>query len=245
MLSSAKGGERKYVQGLMLDAATYDRCHNDCLPFDRPTFFFCVQADSQILIGSRNADWKWQYDSSQMLLKRGKPVSVRHDDESIWIVRTDGKEMHLGRDYSQDIFTDPECSAEIHRSWLKELEPIIRPHSVPPEAVLIPHRPSRRPSPYFWIACRFDSLSLWDVCDTWDEKGLPFTRLEGVDSSMHRAVLQKDLVVDPLTTKEHYEIHLRNGVVLTDWAKARINNKPTPDSRLPLPPLDSVGHEPQ
>jgi hypothetical protein len=245
VLSSAKGGERKYVEGLMLDAATYDWCHNDCFFFDRPSFLFCVQADGQILIGSHKADWKCQYDSSQMLRHRGEQVSVRYDDRSIWMVRTDGKEMHLGRDYSQDVFAAPECSAAIHSRWLKGLEPIERPHTVPPEAVLVPHRPSRRPSPYFWITCRFDSQSLWDVCDTWDDKGRPFTRLEGVDSSTHRAVLQKDLVVDPLTTKEYFEIHLRNGVILRDWAKARINNTPTPDSRLPQPPLDSPGREPQ
>jgi hypothetical protein len=153
--------------------------------------------------------------------------------------------MHLGRDYSQDVFADPECSAEIHRRWLQELAPIKRPDAVPPEAILVPHRQSRRPSPYFWITCRFEAQSLWDACDTWDEKGHPFTKLEGVDSSTHRAVLQKDLIVDPLTTKEYYEIHLQNGIVLTDWAKARINNKPTPDSRPPLPPLDSPGREPQ
>ncbi len=166
----------------------------------------------------------------------GKQVSVRYNSRSIWIIRTDGKGMHLSKDYSQDTFGNAECTAEVHRHWMKELEPIKRPDTVPPEAVLIPHHPSRRPAPYFWIICRFDPQSLWDVCDTWDEKGRPFTRLEGVNSLTHQAVLQKDLIVDPLTTKAYYEIHLQNGIVLRDWAKARINNKPTRDSRLPLPP---------
>jgi len=243
VLSTASGGERKYVEGLMLDGDTYDWCHYDCLPFDRPTFFFCVQADNQILIGSHKADWKWQYDSSQMLGQRGKQVSVRYDDRSIWIVRTDGKDMHLDRDYSQDIFTDPECTAEIHLRWLKALEPINRPAAIPPEAVLVPHRPLRRPAPYFWITCRFESPALWDVCDTWDEKGRPFAQLEVVDSSPHRAVPQRDLIVDPLTTRMYDEIHLKNGDVLRDWAKARINGKATPDNPLPQPPLNSGAHE--
>jgi len=229
----------------MLDSARYDWCHDDCFFLDRPTFFFCVQAENQILIGSHKADWKWQYDSSRMLGLGAKQVSVRYDDQSIWIVRTDGKDMHLGRDYSQDIFTDPECTAEIHRRWLKELEPIKRPDAVPPEAVLIPHRQSRRPTPYFWITCKFDAQSLWDVCDTWDEKGRPFTQLEGIDSSTHRAVLQKNLIVDPLTTKVYYEIHLQNGRVLRDWAKARVNGKATPDSPLPQPPISSDSRKPQ
>jgi hypothetical protein len=92
--------------------------------------------------------------------------------------------------------------------------------------------------------CSSDLQFLWDQCDTWDEKGRPFTHLEGVNSSTHRAVLQKDLIIDPLTTKAYYEIHLQSGIILTDWARARINNKPTPDSRPPLPPFDSPGHGP-
>ena len=58
------------------------------------------------------------------------------------------------------------------------------------------------------------------------QKGKPFTRLEAVDSATHRGVLQKDLAVDPLATKMYDEIHLQNGIVLRDWARGRINDKP-------------------
>jgi hypothetical protein len=243
-LCSAKGGEQKYVQGLMLDAQTYDWCHYDCFPFDRPTHYFCVQVDNRVLVGSHKADWKWRYDSSQMFRFRGKPVSVRYDDKSIWIVRTDGKEMHLTVDYSQDDFVNPECTAEIHRHWLKELEPIKRPDTVPADAVLIPNHPRRRPAPFFWITCKFDPQNLWDVCETWDEKGKPLTRLEAVDSATHRGVLQRDLAVDPLATKMYDEIHLQNGIVLRDWARGRINDKPISGSRPPLPPINFPDQNP-
>jgi hypothetical protein len=241
----AQGGEPQYREGLMLDAAEYDSCHYDCAPFDRPTLFFCVEAGNQILVGSHKADWKWQYDSSQMLRLQGKQVSLRYNAGSIWLIRTDGKDMHLSRDYSQDVFANPECTAEVHRHWLKQLEPIKRPAAVPPEAVVVPQGPRStlgRTAPHFWVMCRFDSQSLWDVCNTWDEKGGQLTRLECVDSSNHRAVLQNDLIVDQLTTQRYDEIHLRDGIVLRDWAKARINNRPTPDSRPPLPPYDPPGH---
>jgi hypothetical protein len=174
-----------------------------------------------------------------MLDFRGRQVSLRYDDGSIWIIRTDGKDMRLRRDYSQDAFANPECSAEVHRRWLEQLGPITRPDTVPPEAVAVPQGPRPalgRTAPHFWITCRYERRSLWDTCDAWDESGGKLRRLECVDTSTRRAVLQTELIVDPLTTKTYYEIHLRNGIVLTDWAKARINNMPTPDSPLPLPP---------
>jgi hypothetical protein len=56
----------------------------------------------------------------------------------------------------------------------------------------------------------------WDVCDTWDEKGIKLTKFECVNAEDHIAVVPKDLVINPLTTKVYSEIHLRNGVVLKD-----------------------------
>jgi len=200
----------------MIDAAEYDWCHHDCAPFDRPTFFFCVQISDQVLVGSRKADWAWMYDSSQMLSFRGKQVSIRFDDDSIWIKRTDNKDMHLRRDYSQDVFERPECTAEVHRRWLREFETLQRPATVPSEAVLIPQgaRPLlKSQGPHFWAKCSFDAQADFDFCEMWDEKGIKYKQLKCRTSS-GKLVLSADLVVDPLTTKVDYEIHLKNGVVL-------------------------------
>ena len=135
LLSPVLQSSEKYRQGVMVDSGEYDWCHYDCAPFDRPTFFFCVQVDHQILIGSRKADWKWEYDSSQMLGFRGKTISLRYDDGSMWIIRTDGKDMHLTQDYSRNVFTRPECVAELHRHWLQQFNQIKRPDAVPAEKV--------------------------------------------------------------------------------------------------------------
>jgi len=235
-----RGSERRYQDATMLQSAEYDWCNHDCAPFDRPNYFFCVQVGDTILIGSRKADWAWMPDSIRML-ERSSQISLAYDDRSIW-VRNGSRETHLSRDYSEDVFAKPECTAEIHRNWLKELESISRPMTVPPEAVLVPQgrRPPmtlfRKTGPYFWVTCNLDPVKPWDVCDAWDEAGKVLHKLECVNGADHVAVLPKDLVIDPLTTKVYYEIHLQNGILLKDWAKARINDVPTPDSPIPKPP---------
>lgn len=201
----------------MIDTGEYDWCHYDCAPFDRPTLFFCVQVGSEILIGSRSADWIWAYDSSKMFAFKGKTVSVRFDHDSMWIVRTDGKDMHLSQDYSRDVFASKECTAEVHRHWLRQFQDIRRPNTVPGYAVLIPQgsRPIfKSEGPHFWVSCSFDSQSNWDVCELWDEKGVKYKATKCVDSS-GKPIAPPDLVVDPLTTKFDYAIHLMNGSVLT------------------------------
>lgn len=78
------------------------------------------------------------------------------------------------------------------------------------------------------------------MCRSWDEKGAPLAQLECIDSVTRTAVFDRDLLVDPLTTKVYYEIHLRNGIILKDWAKVAKNNNPTPGSPPPkhLPPTN-------
>ncbi|HXM91465.1 MAG TPA: hypothetical protein VN974_07945 [Candidatus Dormibacteraeota bacterium] len=214
--SSIQAGEHKYQHGVMIDTAEYDWCHHDCASFDRPTFFFCVQVADQVLIGSRKADWRWMYDSSQMLSFKGKQVSIRFDDDSIWIIRTDSKEMHLSSDYSQDVFERPEYTAEVHRRWLRQFEALNRPATVPPEAVLIPqgaHPLFKSQGPHFWVKCSVDTQANWDLCEIWNEKGIKYKEVKCVSSS-DKLVPAADLLVDQLTTKVDYEIHLKNGTVL-------------------------------
>lgn len=211
------GGTHSYRQGTLIDTGEYDWCHYDCAPFDRPTLFFCVQVGGEILVGSSATDWIWGYDGSKMFALKGKAVSLRFDHDSIWIIRTDGKEMRLTQNYSRDVFVSEECSAEVHRHWLRELKDVQRPSAVPADAVLIPQGSRtafKSEGPHFWVSCSFDSKTDWDLCDLWDEKGVKYKTVKCVDSS-GKPVARRDLVVDPLTTKVDYEIHLMNGSVLT------------------------------
>jgi len=210
------GKARKYQSGVLIDTGEYDWCHYDCAPFDRPTFFFCVDLNDQILVGRREADWIWAYDSSKMFAFKGKPVSVRYNNHSVWIVRTDGKEMHLSRDHLRDVFLNPKCTAVVHQHWIKEMGRVGRPTSVPASAVLVPQGPPslfRPEGPHFWISCSLASHASWDVCEMWDEKGVKYKEERCVGTS-GRPVPDSDLVVDPLTTKFDYEIHLTNGQIL-------------------------------
>jgi hypothetical protein len=91
-----------------------------------------------IVIGSRGADPVWMYDSSKIFAFVGKPVSVRFDSHSLWIVRPDRKELHLRQDYSNDVFAGAACSGEVRRHWLEKFVRTPRPASVPADAVPVP-----------------------------------------------------------------------------------------------------------
>jgi hypothetical protein len=52
-----------------------------------------------------------------MLSFRGKELSVRYNDGSIWIVMTAGKDMHLTKDYFQDI--GPLHTFELHANSIR------------------------------------------------------------------------------------------------------------------------------
>jgi hypothetical protein len=236
LVCSMQGAEPKHQDGVMLQAAEYDWCHYDCFMFDRPTYFYCVKVADKVLVGSRKADWAWMYDTSQLMQFQGKTVALRNDKASIWIVRPDGKETHLAQDYSEDVFSNPACVSEVHRHWLRQLEHSKRPDGVPAAAVLVPKGSGKVFStvgPHFWVTCNYDPDANFDRCTWWDQKGVQSPGYEFVDSSNHTPVAQADLVIDPLTTEVYYEIHLRNGVVLKDWAKSRINNQPSADSVRP------------
>ena len=218
---------------MLLDARDYDSCHGDCAPFDRPTLYFCVQVGNDILVGSHGEDPVWAYDSSRMFAFRGKPVRVKVNEHSLWIMRPDGKAMHLKQDYSTDVFASRACSNAVHRNWLQHFQDVKRPATVPAQAILVPTSPQS----YFWVSCEFDVQRNWDACSEWDKQGnkYPHNR-ELVDAASHRPVPNVELKVDPVATSNDYEIHLRNGIVLKDWAKSRVNENPSPGSIPPLPP---------
>jgi hypothetical protein len=188
--------------------------------------FFCVQSGDSVLIGSRKADWFWGYDSSRMFAFKGKPISVRFDRRSMWMVRTDGKELHLTQNYTRDVFQNGSCVAEVRRHWLARLGQVKRPTGVPGSAILVPTSDST----YFWVDCSLDPASRWDLCSVWDSQGTKYKSVECVNSQDKKPVPQAALIIDPLHTTNDNQFVLKDGTVLTDWAKARINNIPVTDA---------------
>lgn len=238
---SLRARPRKHQRALLVEVSTYDACHYDCAPFNDPNLYFCFQLGDRILVGRHDAGWFWTYDPFRMEAFEGKPVSIRYDKHHIWVIRTDGKELRLSRKPAEtDVFQNAACTAQVHRVWLSQMKELRRPAAVPAGAVLVPQGPRSiwgRTGPHFWVRCRYRSATHWDLCTSWDQKGEKYESLEGVNAANHRPELDSELAVDPLTTRYEYEIHLKNGVVLVDWAKGRIDDQPMPGSKPPLPPL--------
>jgi hypothetical protein len=233
LCAPAKDSPPDHKQGVLVEGREYDPCHGDCFPLDRPTLYFCLQVDDRIVVGSRGADPAWLYDSSKMFALVGQAIAVRLDSHSLWITRPDKKEIHLRQDYSNDVFASQICSNEVRRHWLERFAHTPRPASVPKDAVLVPL--SNRS--YFWVRCEFDRQKNWDSCAEWNDKGERHPRdRELVNVATHSAVLDQNLIIDPLSTRNDFEIHLSNGVVLKDWAKGRINDVPATNSLPPVPP---------
>ena len=197
----------------MLGTASYDPCHGDCAPFDRQVNLFCVKVGERILIGSRKADWRWRYDATKMFEFVGKQVSLRYDDHSIWLVRTDGKDLFLDRRVSYDRFADPRCSAATRSQWLSLIGSPPRPASVPTDAVIVP----QGDQDFRWMKCTYDSLADADRCVIWSSGGFEEDRLhpgEWGDKTDGKAVPPDRLLIDPLSTLDHFEIHLKDGTIL-------------------------------
>lgn len=215
---SAHAQPERYQKGLLVDTGEYDWCHHDCGPFDRPTYFFCVEVNGQTLVGGRDADWVWAYDSSRMFAFKGKAVSLRYNSDSIWILRPDGKEMRLNRDRLQDAFASPKCTSAVHQHWLQNIGQVARPAGVSASAVFVPEGPPslfRPQGPHFWVTCVLAANAKWDICDVWNENGSKFREMKctgpnGVPLS------SSVLIIDPLTTKFRYEFQLTNGQMLHD-----------------------------
>lgn len=227
----AEDSRQKFSDAFLLEGRQVDWCHGDCAPIDRPTLYFCVRVDNQILIGKRGADWIWNYDSSRMFAFQGKPVRVRYTDRAFWIVRPDGQEIRVQRDNTDDVDANDLCSHEVRRYWLaKFVSTIRRPSGVPAEAALVPTS-SRS---YFWVRCQLDSAHSWNTCAIWDQKGVMNER-KTVNAADEQAVPDAQLHVDVWTTKREYELHLTNGIVLVDWRKARVSGEMPPNGDKLLP----------
>ena len=100
----------QYQQAKFVEYSTFSPCHYDCQPFNVVYFNFCFQVDQRVLIGNTYA-WKWEYDPSQMQTLQGGNVSVRFNEDHIWVVRTDGKELRLKRLGSSTKFKNPSCNS--------------------------------------------------------------------------------------------------------------------------------------
>ena len=212
--------------GTLLEVINYDSCDYDCAPFSFLTdsVLVCVQVSGRTIIGERKTGHNWREYYPQLSDAQGKPVSVRFDDHSIWVLTTEDKEFRFGQRYDLDMMNTPICTAEIHRHMLKDLGAVTKPASVPKDAILIPGGGSFFWHYYSWVSCSFDGPENDDICTYWDKAGRKDNESHVVSDRDGKPVPQADLQIDAETTRRN-EVRLQNGVTLVSDGRARINGK--------------------
>jgi hypothetical protein len=221
-----------YRTGTLLEAMSYDWCHYDCGPFNTESIYICVQVDQKTLIGTRKFGPDGREYYPQLSATQRKSVSVRYDNQSIWLRIQDGKQVHFDQVYDQDLMHTPVCTAEIHRHMLKSLGDVRRPASVPADAILIPEGGRFFWHYYSWVHCSFDPAESDDVCTYWDKMGHKDYEDHVVSDKDRLPVRQADLQIDAYTTR-HNEVRLQNGITLVSDGRSRNNGKLITDQPKP------------
>ena len=101
---NALGADKQMQQAVYLYDTVTNSCHWDCW-FVPDHFWFCFATKDKALVGQTIA-WRWEYNPTEMFKLRKQVVSLRYSDTSMWVVRTDGKELKLRRDESYPEFTE-------------------------------------------------------------------------------------------------------------------------------------------
>ena len=120
----AASAERKQAQAQILEQASFP-CPN-CF-FGNAYYFFCFQADNQILLAQDKIPTMNYSDSRRNFLGKvhkswrsptpsAEPLTIQYDDKHVWMPRADGKLIRLKRENSRDVFTNPQCRAAVKKA---------------------------------------------------------------------------------------------------------------------------------
>ena len=120
----AATAERKEAQAQILEQASFP-CPN-CF-FGNAYYFFCFQANNQILLAQERIPTMNYDDSRKNYLGKvhkswrsptpsGQPVTIQYDGKHLWMPRADGKPIRLKRENSHDVFTNPQCRAAVKKA---------------------------------------------------------------------------------------------------------------------------------
>ncbi|HTS46759.1 MAG TPA: hypothetical protein VMH05_02380 [Bryobacteraceae bacterium] len=119
----AAPAERKQAQAQILEQASIP-CHN-CF-FGNTYYFFCFDADNQILLAQDKIPTMNYSDANKNFLGKvhkswrnplpsSAPLTISYDDQHLWMTRADGKLIRLKRENSHDVFTNPRCRAAVKK----------------------------------------------------------------------------------------------------------------------------------
>ena len=203
-LNSAPAEDREpYRTGVLVEDNLEFPCSHECGPFEPVYFSFCVDGGGEVLLG-RLFDTRLNYDPNKLRPLIGKSIQFRSDSKNLWIVRPDGREFHLPRDYAKGYYRDSRCISELHRNLLKGATPN-RPPGVAVDAVYVPVNDRIG----FWTKC-FLAADKAIVCFARGPKGEEFSHVYQPLPKIHT---DADLLVDPLHTS-YDTIVLKDGWTL-------------------------------
>lgn len=120
----AASAERTQAQAQILEQASIP-CPN-CF-FGNTYYFFCFQADKQILLAQDRIPTMNYSDSRRNFLGKvhkswrsptpsAQPLTIQYDNKHLWMPRADGKLIRLKRENTHDVFTNPQCQAAVKKT---------------------------------------------------------------------------------------------------------------------------------
>jgi len=192
-----------YRSGVLVEDNLEFPCSHECGPFETVYFSFCVESGGEVFLG-RLFDTRFNYDPNKLRPLVGKPIKFRSDLQSLWIVRPDGREFHVKRDYSKGLYYDGRCIAELHRSLLTSTAHV-RPRDVAPDAVYVPVDDRIG----YWTKC-FLAADRAIVCFARGPRGEEFSHAY---QGLPQVQTNSELAVDPIHTS-YDNIVLQNGATL-------------------------------
>lgn len=124
ILLAAPPADRKEAQARILEQEKYP-CVN-CF-FGGSDYFFCFEADSQVLVAhDRIPTMNWTDGDKNYLGKlhgswkapapENESMKIAYDEKHVWMARADGKQIRLDREVSHDPFTNPQCRGAVKKA---------------------------------------------------------------------------------------------------------------------------------
>jgi len=179
-----------YRSGVLVEDNLEFPCSHECGPFEPVYYSFCVESGGDIFLG-RLFDTRFNYDPNKLRPLVGKPIKFRNDRQSLWIVRPDGREFHVKRDYAKGLYYDARCIAEFHRRLLTSTSRV-RPKDVATDAVYVPIDDRIG----YWTKC-FLAADRAIVCFARGPRGEEFSHAY---QGLPQVQTDSELAVDPIHT---------------------------------------------
>jgi hypothetical protein len=103
----------KTVPAKLLEAVEYEPCDYYCGPLNHPSTAYCVEADRQILVGTRPGFlWFGENDITSGRDLIGRQITVRFDQSAIWISKDGEQSIKINAVVTSS-------SSKVHAAWLK------------------------------------------------------------------------------------------------------------------------------